>query len=164
MNLRLGAVTVAVATLVLLAGCGSALQTADGGAPTNGTEAGETQRTISTSGTGEADADADRAVVTVAVTARADTAEGAREAVAANATRMRDALRETGIDDRDVTTAYYQVQPRFEVDRERDDRTIVGYEAVHAYRIDAAADAAVRRWPPRSPPCTRVQPRPSGRC
>jgi uncharacterized protein YggE len=34
------------------------------------------------------------------------------------------------------------VQPRFEVDRERDDRTIVGYEAVHAYRIDAAADAA----------------------
>lgn len=142
MNPRIGAVAVAVAALVLLAGCGTALQTADGSTPADGTAAGATQQTVSTSGTGDADADADRAVVTVAVTARADTAEGAREAVAANATRMRDALRDAGIDDDAVTTAYYVVQPRFEVDRDRDDRTLVGYEAVHASRIDAAADAA----------------------
>jgi uncharacterized protein YggE len=142
MNTRLGAVTVAVAALVALAGCGAALQTSDDITPADGTDAGETQRTISTSGTGEVAADADRAVVTVAVTARADTAEEAREAVATNATRMRDALRDVGVDDDNVTTAYYQVQPRFEHDRERDERTLVGYEAVHTYRIDAAADAA----------------------
>lgn len=142
MNTRLGPAAVTVAALVLLAGCGAALQTADGPTPADSTEAGEPQRTISTSGTGEVSADADRAVVTVAVTARADSAEDAREAVATNATRMRDALRAAGVDDDDVTTAYYQVRPRFEHDRERDERTLVGYEAVHAYRIDAAADAA----------------------
>ena len=141
MNRRLGA-AVAVAALVVLAGCGAALQTTGGSTPAGGTDAGDAQRTISTSGTGEVAADADRAVVTVAVTARADTAEGAREAVATNATRMRGALRDAGVDDGDVTTASYRVRPRFETDRERGDRTIAGYEAVHAYRIDAAADAA----------------------
>lgn len=141
MNLRLGAVTVAVVTLVLLAGCGTALQTTDGGTADGG-EPEERERTISTSGTGEVSAEADRAVVTVAVTARADTAEGAREAVATNASQLRDALREAGVDDDDVTTARYEVQPRFEHDRDRDERTLVGYEAVHAYRIDADADAA----------------------
>jgi len=138
MNVRLGVVAVTVTALVLLAGGGAALQATDG----NGTDAGDAQRTISTSGTGEGSADADRAVVRVAVTARAESAEGAREAVATNATRMRDALREAGVDDDAVTTASYQVRPRFEIDRERDERTLVGYEAVHAYRIDTAADAA----------------------
>ncbi len=142
MNAKLGAATVAVAALVLLAGCGSALQTTDGATQAGGADAAETQRTISTGGTGETATEADRAVVTVAVTASADTAEGAREAVATDATRMRDALRDAGVGDGDLTTAHYRVQPQFEIDSDREDRTVVGYEAVHAYRIDVAADAA----------------------
>lgn len=93
---RLGAAA-AVAALVMLAGCGAALQTTGGNTPAGGTAAGDAQRTISTSGTGEVAADADRAAVTVAVTARADTAEGAREAVATNATRLRGALRDAAV-------------------------------------------------------------------
>lgn len=139
MNVRTGAATVAVVALVLLAGCGAALQTTSGGALANDTETGELHRTVSTSGTGEASAETDRAVVTVAVTARAETAERARETVATDAMRMRDVLREAGVDDDAVTTAYYRIQPRFD---DNPERTTVGYEAVHAYRIDAAADAA----------------------
>lgn len=130
----------AVAALVLLAGCGAALQTASD--PTREADAGATDRTVSTTGAGSADADADRAVVRVAVTARADTAEAAREAVAADAARMRTALRDAGIDDDAVTTAYYRISPQYANGGERDSRAIVGYDAVHTYRIDAAADAA----------------------
>ena len=129
----------AVAALVLLAGCGAALQTASD--PTREADAGATDRTVSTTGAGSADADADRAVVRVAVTARADTAEAAREAVAADAARMRTALRDAGTDDDAVTTAYYRISPQYANGGERDSRAIVGYDAVHAYRIDAAAAA-----------------------
>ncbi|MGQ4556685.1 SIMPL domain-containing protein [Halobellus sp. GM3] len=129
--------TVAVAALVLLAGCSAPLQT------TNGSDSlTDAERTISTSGTGEVSTDADRAVVDVAVTARADGAEAAREAVAADATRMREALREAGVNDESVTTSSYRVRPITNVDREAGEREIVGYEAVHAYRIETTPDAA----------------------
>jgi uncharacterized protein YggE len=142
MDTRLGVVTVAVAALVLLAGCGAALQTAGDPVAGAGSDAEAAQRTISTSGTGTADAEADLAIVRVAVTARADTAEAAREAVASDAARMRAALRDAGVDDDAVTTAYYRIAPQYEVNGDRDGRTLVGYEAVHAYRLDAAADRA----------------------
>jgi uncharacterized protein YggE len=142
MDARLGAVTVTVAALVLLAGCGAALQTAGEPTAATGADAGATQRTVSTTGAGTAAADADRAVVRVAVTARAGTAEAAREAVAADAARMRTALRDAGVDDAAVTTAYYRISPQYADGGERDSRAVVGYDAVHAYRIDAAADAA----------------------
>lgn len=131
-----------MATLVLLAGCGAALQTTGDPTATTGADAGATQRTVSTTGAGTAGADADRAVVGVAVTARSDTAEAAREAVAADAARMRAALRDAGVDDDAVTTAYDRISPRYDDGGERDGRSIVGYDAVHAYRIGAAADAA----------------------
>ena len=137
MNRRLGIATIAIATLVLLAGCTAPLQA------TNSDSAfGDAHRTISTTGSGEVSTEADRAVVTVAVTARADTAEAARSAVAANATEMRDALREAGVDDDAVTTASYRVRPISEPVRESGPREVTGYEAVHAYRIETTPDAA----------------------
>lgn len=87
-------------------------------------------------------ADADRAVVTVAVTARADGAEAAREAVAENATLMREALREAGVADDAVTTDAYRVRPITDAHRESGEREITGYEAVHAYRIETTPGAA----------------------
>ena len=137
MNRRLGIATVAIATLVLLAGCTAPLQTANGDSPS-----GDAQRTISTSGSGEGSAEADRAVVTVAVTARADSAEEARSTVAAAASEMREALRAAGVDDDAVTTASYGVRPIVEAPRESGEREVTGYEAVHAYRIETTPDAA----------------------
>ncbi|WP_336024266.1 SIMPL domain-containing protein [Halobellus salinisoli] len=136
MNRRLGLATVAIATLVLLAGCSAPLQTTAGGEiPTDDV------RTISTSGSGEVSADADLAVVTVAVTARADTANAAREDVAASAATMREALREAGVDDDAVTTESYRIRPIAEP-RSDSDREITGYEAVHTYRIETTPDEA----------------------
>ena len=137
MNRRLGIGTIAIATLVLLAGCAAPLQTTEGDAPF-----GDRHRTISTSGSGEVSAEADRAVVTVAVTARADSAEGARSTVAADASEMREALREAGVDDDAVTTASYRVRPIVDSARESGEREVTGYEAVHAYRIETTPDAA----------------------
>ncbi len=87
-------------------------------------------------------ADADLAVVTVAVTAREDTANAAREEVAASASTMREALRETGVDDDAVTTESYRIRPVTEPSPERDEREITGYEAVHTYRIETTPDEA----------------------
>lgn len=140
MNYRLGVVAIGVATLVLLAGCAAPLQ-AENGAAATGTDAAD-GRAITTSGTGGASADADRAVVTVAVTARAESAAAAREAVATDAARMREALRELGIEDDAVRTVSYRLSPRDDSPGERDGDEITGYEAVHAYRIETTpADA-----------------------
>jgi len=137
MNRRTGLATIAIATLVLIAGCSAPLQTtAEGAAPTDDV------RTISTSGSGEVSTDADLAIVTVAVTARADTANAAREEVATSASTMRDALREAGIEDDAVTTESYRIRPVAEHKPESGEREITGYEAVHTYRIETTPDEA----------------------
>ncbi|WP_144905077.1 SIMPL domain-containing protein [Halobellus captivus] len=137
MNRRLSLATVAIATLVLVAGCSAPLQTTAG----NDTPGAE-PRTISTSGSGTVSADADLAVVTVAVTARADTANAAREDVAASVEEMRDALREAGVADDAVTTDSYRIRPVSDPVRESGEREITGYEAVHTYRIETTPDNA----------------------
>lgn len=137
MNRRIGISTILVAALVLLAGCAAPLQTETGTA--SGAAA---ERTISTAGTGEVTADADLAVVTVAVVARADSADAAREAVATDAARLREALRELGVDDDAVRTVSYRLSPRYESVEGRLGDEIAGYEAVHAYRIETSPDDA----------------------
>ena len=126
MNVRSTAAVFAL--LVLLAGCVAPLQT------TGGTAEDADPTTIDVSGTGQASAEADLAVVSVAVTARADAADAARGGVAADVERMRTALRDAGVPDEDVTTAFFRISPRYgAVDGERE---VIGYEAVHAFRIE----------------------------
>jgi hypothetical protein len=120
---------VALALLLLLAGCVAPLQSTG-----TGTAADAAVTTIDVSGTGEAAAEADLAVVSVAVSARADTADDARGAVATDVESMRTALRDAGVPDEAVTTAFFRISPRYEViDRERE---VIGFEAVHAFRIE----------------------------
>ncbi|MFA1609508.1 SIMPL domain-containing protein [Halobellus rubicundus] len=142
MNRRFGLVTIAVAALVLFAGCAAPLQ-ADNGTATAATDASG-DRTISTAGTGEASADADRAIVTIAVSAHAETAEAARDSVAADAAQLREALRELGIADQAVRTVSYRLSPRYESLDGRSGGEVAGYEAVHAYRIETAPAEAGR--------------------
>lgn len=123
----------ALAFLLVLAGCSGPLQSADSGAAADAT-------TVDVTGTGQASADADLALVFVSVTARADTAEEARSIVAADVDRVRSALRASGVPDDAVTTASFRVSPRYDAS-ERDPR-LVGYTAVHAFRIEVAPDRA----------------------
>ena len=123
-----------LALLLVTAGC---LSTADA-APSAADNA--SVRTIDVSSTGSASAAPDLATVTVAVEARADSADAARQQVADDVATMRDAIRKLGIPDSDVSTTSYFVGPEY--DYNNGARTVVGYRAVHSFQIDADVDQA----------------------
>ncbi|MFC6824013.1 SIMPL domain-containing protein [Halopelagius fulvigenes] len=120
----------ALAVLVLLSGCLAPLQT-DGGSD-DGAAAGPA--TISASGSGDVTAEADLAVISVSVTATADSANAARERVAEDADRMRQALRDAGVPDDAVETTAYRVDPQY--DHSGGNPEVVGYRAVHTYSVE----------------------------
>jgi len=147
----LTAVTVAV--LVLLAGCaGTGVPPGTDGNGNSNAETdnpdvavgshdgavGNSTATVGASATVEAAPDL--AVVRVAVEATADSAEAARAAVAEDAERMRAALRESGIPDANVSTEAFDIHPQY--DHRGDERELVGYRGVHAYRVETSPDRA----------------------
>jgi hypothetical protein len=109
----------AVALLTLTAGC-SALPGASNPGTTAQAESGaagpptETGRTVAVGASGQVQAAPDRAVVRVAVTARADAVETVRERLAANASRMRSALREAGLDADQITSSRFGISRNYE--------------------------------------------------
>lgn len=145
-------VTVGIAVVVLVSGLGAALvsglgvaavaETDPGNAeipaaqPSNETRA--TNATVQVTSSAELSASPDVATVRFAVVETADSAETARQRVADNASAVRDALRETGVEDDDVRTAYYDIGVVYAEDRSE----IEGYRAIHAYEvtIDAGED------------------------
>lgn len=120
----------ALAVLVLLSGCLAPLQT-DGGSD-DGAAAGPA--TISATGSGEVTAEADLAVISVSVTATADSADDARRQVAEDAERMRQALRDAGVSDDAVETVSYRVEPEY--DHSGNSPEVVGYRAVHTFSVE----------------------------
>lgn len=121
-----------VALLLVTAGClGTTAAAPEGGDDTS-------VRTIDVSSTGTATAAPDLAVVRLAVEARADSADDAREQVAADVARMREALRELGVPDDAVRTTSFFVGPEY--DHTRDGRELVGYRAVHAFEVETGVN------------------------
>jgi uncharacterized protein YggE len=118
---------VAVAVLVGLAG-GLALF---GPAASAGDAGPAPAATVEVSATGVASADPDRAHLTVAVVATAEEASTAQARVAADATAMRDALRDAGVSDEQVRTVSYSLTP----DYRDDDREAPRSRAVHRFRV-----------------------------
>jgi uncharacterized protein YggE len=132
-------VAAAVAALVLLAGCTGA-GTPSVAAQSGSTDADDTTPTVTVGASATVEAAPDLAVVRVTVEATAESAEAARAAVAEDADRMRAALRDAGVPDADVSTEAFNVYPEYDYSGES--RELVGYRAVHAYRIEAAPDRA----------------------
>ena len=128
-------IPVALAVLVLLAGCIAPLQAGS-------TDGASDARTVSVTGTGEVTADADLAVISVSVVATADTADAARQQVAADVESMRAALRDAGVADDAVSTTSYRIAPQYRNDENGRDPTVIGYRAVHAFTIEVAPDEA----------------------
>ncbi|WP_051881556.1 SIMPL domain-containing protein [Parvularcula oceani] len=95
------------------------------------------QRTITVSGTGEAAGTPDIATLRFSAMSRADTAAAAMEQNAQKMTDVRDALRELGIEARDMQTSSLTLNPYYEQDeRMRYDRSkIAGYEASNALMV-----------------------------
>lgn len=122
-----------LALLLVTAGClGTTTAQTDGD--------GDAVRTIDVSATGTASADPDVALVRLAVEARADSADAAREQVAADVATMRDALRGLGVPDDAVTTTTFFVGPDY--DYREGGRELTGYRAVHAFSVESDVDRA----------------------
>lgn len=129
---------IALAGLLLLAGCSAAPIDNAAAATEPGADGEET--TIVTTGTGSVAAQPDTAVLWLAVVATGDTAETAREDAAQRTDALLDALSDAGVADDAVTTAGYSLTAQY--DYSGDERDVVGYRAVHTLRVEAAPDEA----------------------
>lgn len=107
------AAPVAVIALLLVSGCLGAVAGDDTGAA-----AQSDNRTVTVSATGEVTAEADQAVVSLAVVARGDDAETARERLARNVSQLREGLAAAGVDDDQVTTSGYDLGREHRPERE----------------------------------------------
>lgn len=123
--------TVGVALLLVTAGCAGGFASTDQAGPQQSSDEGDS--TISVAATGQAAASPDQAIVQVAVVARADDANQVRESLAENDSRMREALRESGVGDDQIRTVTYRIDQEY---REQDgDRVPAGFRGVHAFEI-----------------------------
>lgn len=122
---------VALATLVTLGGCVGALTATDATGQVQETEGDGP--TIHVSASGQVEAEPDEAILQVAVVATAEDATTARDRLAANVSTMREALREAGIEDDQVRTAFFDIDERRDRTPEGDEPS--GYQAIQAFEI-----------------------------
>lgn len=120
-------------------------------ADTTGTPSVE-NATVGVSGDATVERAPDQATVTVAAVGRADSAEGARDAVSGDADAVQQALEAEGAT---VTSARFTIYPEY--DHSEEGRELVGYVAVHTIEaetddvdgvgalVDAAVDAGADR-------------------
>lgn len=126
-----------VAALVLIAGCAGPIQSQS---PTGDAPSGQSAPTVTVDATAETSAQPDRALVRVAVVTTAPDADAARRQVAENVSRMRDALRDAGVDSDRVHTTSFTLDA---VHEERPDSgRITGYRAAHGFEIETSVDRA----------------------
>lgn len=125
---------VALAFLMTTAGC-SALTGASASGGTDAAaadavqETGQPTRTVAVGASGQVQTAPDRAVVEVAVTARADSVEEVRDQLAANASRMRTALVESGIEGDQITSARFDIGRNIRADDRPDEPEFRGQHA-----------------------------------
>jgi uncharacterized protein YggE len=136
-----------LAVLLVTAGCSAPLGLTD--APSDGVNQGpdaepagsqpdmapsDPARTIQVAASGTAEAEPDRAVVRVSVVARSDDVSVIRDRLAANATEMREALADAGIDADRVVTTRYDIRQNYRYDPERNPDQ-PRYQGQHAFAI-----------------------------
>lgn len=115
-------VAVALAVLLGTAGVAAALSPQSSGG----------DRTVAVAATGTAEASPDQAVLRVAVTAAGDDAGTVRDRLAENASSMRAALSEAGVDESQVTTVRFDISRNH---RHEEDPTAPKYRGIHAFEI-----------------------------
>lgn len=129
----------ALALLAVTAGCSALTGTANPGvqdpqSPNDATNPAAAQatapdRTVEVAAGGRVQADPDRAVVRVAVTARADSVEAVRRQMAENASRMRSALEGAGLDADQITSARFDIRRNFRHEERPEEPAFQGQHA-----------------------------------
>ena len=91
--------------------------------------------TIEVSGHGQVQAEPDQAVVRLGVQTEADTAEAALEENNERMTAVISATIEAGIEESDITTEGFRLQPVYETSTDGQSRELVGYQASNMVRV-----------------------------
>ncbi|MBK8901644.1 MAG: SIMPL domain-containing protein [Anaerolineaceae bacterium] len=91
--------------------------------------------TIEVSGHGQVQAEPDQAVVRLGVQTEADTAEAALEENNERMTAVISATIEAGIEESDITTEGFRLQPVYETSTNGQSRELVGYQANNMVRV-----------------------------
>jgi len=133
--MRRSVAPVLVAVLALTAGCAGvfgAETPSEGVASATDHQSGASGQTVAVATSGSVQTAPDQAIVRVAVTARSDSVETVRERLAANSSRMRTALEDTGLAADQITSADYDIQRNY---RAREDPSAPEYEGRHAFVI-----------------------------
>lgn len=86
---------------------------------------------ISVTGEGKVTVTPDLAVLTLGVEALADTVAQAQSEASAVMHEILTALRNSGVEDKDIQTQYFRIEQRLDWDSFRDTQTIVGYEVTN---------------------------------
>ncbi|MFB6184394.1 MAG: SIMPL domain-containing protein [Haloarculaceae archaeon] len=120
-----------VAALVVTLALGGVVGATYVGDGTAAQSAPQGHRTITVDAAGQVQTSADQARVSVAVVSTAPTVTTARNRLNENVSRMRDALREMGIDDGQVRTEYFDISQ----DYRGPDTGPTTYRATHSFQI-----------------------------
>ena len=114
-----------------LSGClGTAQQATD-------TAAGDgVGRTITVTGSAEMQAAPDRAVIEASVEATGDSAAAVRDALSTRSDSLRQALRNAGLDDDQLTTGRFTIRPEYDRREPGAEPEPTGYEGTHTITIE----------------------------
>ena len=97
-------------------------------------QAGGASGGISVSGSGEVQTDPDIAVFSVGVEVREETVAEARDGAAEAAQDVINALRDNGVDERDIRTVNFSIQPQFDF-RGNDPPRLLGYVVTNTVEV-----------------------------
>jgi uncharacterized protein YggE len=105
---------------------------------------GTMQTGIWVTGAGSADAAADTAIVYLGVEARAETVAEARDAAATAMTSVLDAIKELGVDEADIKTTYFNIQPETRWIEKTDSLGQYGEPQIIGYIVTNQVEVKVR--------------------
>ena len=115
-----------------LSGClGTAQQATDAAAG-----GGDSGRTVTVTGSAEMQAAPDRAVIEASVEATGDSAAAVRDALSTRSDSLRQALRNAGLDDDQLTTGRFAIHPQYNRREPGAEPEQTGYEGTHTTTIE----------------------------
>jgi uncharacterized protein YggE len=119
-----------IGAALVLAGCGGSRTTVNApGANTNG---------LSVTGTGRASGPPDIVILQIGVQADAVNVAAAREQAAVAAQAVTDSVKKNGVDDKDVRTSQFSIQPQYDTSR-------TGASVIRSYRVSNVLTVKVRK-------------------
>ena len=123
----------ALAVLLVSAGVGGAFAVGGPAGPQQAQAQNAMSDTVTVSGSGEVRAQADRAIVRVAVLSTGDDIESVRTDLSENATSMREALTDMGVDESQIRTNHYDISSNERYGPRGEDEP--RYRAIHSFTI-----------------------------